>query len=83
MSTLEQYVKFVKAKQEPEVVDKLPGGGSVGWIGSKNAKKVLGIIPGGAFIISANKFQLETYYSMYLAGVANDSNFALAILAYG
>lgn len=82
--TIEKYKTVAAEFGEPEQIENLAGGGSIGWYGSKTASRVLGYIPGGAFMSYASVFQVQAAYDMYKdSRLRHGDDVALAVLSYG
>ncbi|UKZ56965.1 hypothetical protein TrVGV298_010813 [Trichoderma virens] len=82
VTTAQRYSELAKSQNEPELIEHLPSGGSVGWFGSKSAKKVLAYIPGGGLVTYASGAQIQMAYDAYKTALAAAGNVALAILSY-
>lgn len=84
MPTIEKYKQHTTEESIPQVIEKLPAGGSIGWYGSTTAKRVIGYIPGGALVTHASVFQVQMAYDVYKdAKSLRKDDTALAILSYG
>ncbi|KAL7928023.1 Alpha/Beta hydrolase protein [Trichoderma chlorosporum] len=82
VTTAQQYSELAKLQNESELTEHLPSGGSVGWFGSKSAKKVLAYIPGGGLVVYASGAQIQMAYNAYKTAQAIAGDVALAILSY-
>jgi hypothetical protein len=82
--TIEKYKQHTTEESIPQVIEKLPAGGSIGWYGSTAAKRVIGYIPGGALVSYASIYQVQMAYDVYKdAKSLHQDDTALAILSYG
>ena len=82
-STEKRYKELAKLHNEPELIEKLPVEGSVGWFGSKFSQRVLAYIHGGGLVVYATLAQVQMAYDVYKAAKISSGEIALAILFYG
>jgi hypothetical protein len=83
VTTAQRYKEIARQQNEQEFVEQLPSGGSVGWFGSKSAKKLLAYIPDGGLVTYASTAQVQMAYHVYEAARGVTDDVALAVLSYG
>lgn len=83
MPTTEKYKQVAAEKEELELIESLPTGGSVGWFGPRKAKNVFGYIPGGGLCINASVYQVSMAYEVFTMAKELNGDTALAVLSYG
>jgi hypothetical protein len=83
VTTEQQYSTLMEEKNLPQAIDQLPGGGSVAWFGPKTAKRVVGVLAGGAFVLYASPQHMTMFHKQWEVLASHDKDAALAVLCYG